>query len=241
MVSSACAGAGHQAAVGREDLALAAVRDAAQLDPDLVGGDQRHAVLARADRDHQVGLDVFQRLRVAAAGDPGGRHDEHLGAALDQRAADGRDAAVGADEDAQPAERRVDRFEREARPEPAAVEVPQEALVGPARDAVGGDDVGAVGQTAARCCARRRTRSWRRSGLRRAITSRAAASKSCGSTGSVPITYPGTVPSGTTISRAPCSAAAAIWASSAGHRSANAARSCARGCTAATGVGRTLI
>ncbi len=149
------AGAGDQSAVSGDDLALAAVRDAAQLDSDLVGGDERHAVLARADRDHQVGLNVFQRLRVAAAGDPGGRHDEHLGAALDQRAADGRDAAVGADEDAQPAERRLDRFERGARPEPAPVEVPQEALVGPARDAVGGDDVGAVGQAllAAACAA----------------------------------------------------------------------------------------
>ena len=90
---------------GVDDLALAAIRDHAELGAAFVGGDERNAVLVRAHARQQVGLDVLERARIAAARDPGGRHDERLRAAVDERARDRRKPAVGADEDAQRADR----------------------------------------------------------------------------------------------------------------------------------------
>ena len=122
--------------VGSDDGALAAIHDAAGFDADLVGRNERHAVLERAHGDHQIGLHVFEQRRVAPAAYPGRRYHQNLRSAVDQGAGNRRDAPVGAHHDAQASRRCVDGFETFARMEPAAIEMPKKKLVGGTGDAV---------------------------------------------------------------------------------------------------------
>ncbi len=107
-----------------DDLALAAVRDHPQLGAAFVGSDERDVVFVGSHAAQQIRLHVFERLRIAAGRDPGGRHDQRDGARIDELARDGGDASVGADEHAERAELRRYRRKPFAGSKPQRIEMP---------------------------------------------------------------------------------------------------------------------
>jgi hypothetical protein len=123
-----------------DERALPAVRDACEFRAGLICRNERDAVFARANVDHQISLHVLEGGRISPARHPSRRHHEQFRAALDERCRDGWNPPVGADEQSEFAERRVDRLQRRARREPEAIEVPQELLGGISEFAAVGSD-----------------------------------------------------------------------------------------------------
>ncbi len=138
-------GRGQHLAPGVDDAGAAAVDEAAGLDPHLARCHHPDPVLQGAGRHHVLGLGVGELAGLAAPAHPGRGIDDDLGAAQGQAAGYLGQAAIGADEDAQPPQGRLEHRVVGAAPVPAAVEVPEEALVVAAgQAAVGREEEGGV-------------------------------------------------------------------------------------------------